>query len=209
MRDEFVTPTILGHSERFSGYVWDVVTETVDLGGAGGVVTRDFVKHPGAVSVVALNDREEVLLLRQYRHPVRGHLWEVPAGLLDKPGEPGQVVAARELAEEADLAADRWDLLTEWFTTPGGNDEALRVYLARDLRRVEHEFIREGEEAEMIARWFPLDTVVDAIMAGQVRNPSTIVGVLAAHTARGRNFENLLPAELEWPAHPANRASGK
>jgi ADP-ribose pyrophosphatase len=176
------------------GMVWDVVSETVDLGAAG-TVTREFVRHPGAVSVIALDDDDRVLLLRQYRHPVRAELLEPPAGLLDVPGEPPLAAARRELAEEADLVAGAWWLLTEYLSSPGGSDEALHVFLARDLSPVpdEERHVREAEEADMTAVWVPLDDAVTAVLGGRLRSPSTVIGVLAAHAARSRGWTDLRP----------------
>jgi ADP-ribose pyrophosphatase len=127
--------------------IWDVVKEKVDLGEAG-VVEREYVRHTGAVCVLALDDADRVLLLRQYRHPVRRELWEPPAGLLDIHGEDPLRTAQRELAEEADLVAGRWAVLLDWYTSPGGMDEALRCYLARDLVEVPagERHAREAEE---------------------------------------------------------------
>lgn len=177
------------------GMVWDVVSETVDLGAAG-TVTREFVRHPGAVSVIALDDDDRVLLLRQYRHPVRAELLEPPAGLLDVPGEPPLAAARRELAEEADLVAGAWWLLTEYLSSPGGSDEALHVFLARDLSPVpdDERHVREAEEADMTAVWVPLDDAVTAVLGGRLRSPSTVIGVLAAHAARSRGWTDLRPA---------------
>ncbi|NLE71939.1 MAG: NUDIX hydrolase [Actinomycetales bacterium] len=176
------------------GMVWDVVSETVDLGAAG-TVTREFVRHPGAVSVIALDDDDRVLLLRQYRHPVRAELLEPPAGLLDVPGEPPLAAARRELAEEADLVAGAWWLLTEYLSSPGGSDEALHVFLARDLSPVpdDERHVREAEEADMTAVWVPLDDAVTAVLGGRLRSPSTVIGVLAAHAARSRGWTDLRP----------------
>jgi ADP-ribose pyrophosphatase len=188
------------------GMVWDVVRETVDLGDAG-EVTREFVRHPGAVSVVALDDRDRVALVQQYRHPVRALEWEVPAGLLDVDGEDPWVAAARELHEEADLRADEWHVLVDYFSSPGGMDEALRVYLARGLSHVpeddRHE--REGEELGMPVRWVDLDEAHDAVLAGRVHNPSAVIGVLAAHAARQRGWGTLRPHDAPWPEHPTQR----
>ncbi len=183
------------HAETvLDGMVWDVVRETVDLGEAG-TVRREFVRHPGAVAVVALGDDDRVLLLRQYRHPVRSELWEPPAGLLDVPGEDLREAAARELAEEADLVAGSWWVLLDYLTTPGGSDEAIRVFLARDLSPVpddeRHE--REGEERDMELRWVPLDEAVAAVQAGAIRNPSAVNGVLAAAVARAGGWTGLRP----------------
>lgn len=182
------------------GRVFDLRADDVDLG-EGGRVTREYLDHPGAVAVVALDDDDRVLLLRQYRHPVRRELWEPPAGLLDVEGEDARDAAARELAEEADLRAGRWDVLVDYYTSPGGSNEALRVFLARDLSPVpeyeRHE--REAEERDMEARWVPLDDAVAAVLAGQVHNPSAVVGILAAATSRAGGWASLRPADAPWP----------
>ena len=180
--------------------IFDLRSESVDLG-EGGVVTREFVDHPGAVAIVVLDEDERVLLLHQYRHPVRRELWEPPAGLLDVDGEDAQAAAARELLEEADLRAARWDVLADYYTSPGGSNEALRVFLARDLSPVpeaeRHE--REAEELGMGLRWVPLDEAVSAVLAGDLHNPSAVVGILAAAAARATGWSALRPADSPWP----------
>ena len=183
----------------FEGMVWDVVQERVDLGAAG-EVTRQFVRHPGAVAVVALDDDERVCLIQQYRHPVRTLEWEVPAGLLDVEAEPPWVAAARELHEEADLRAGRWDVLADYFSSPGGLDEALRVYLARDCAEVPEaqRHVRDGEEHGMPVRWVPLDEAESAVLTGRLHNPSAVVGVLAACAARRRGWSTLRPVDAPW-----------
>jgi 8-oxo-dGTP pyrophosphatase MutT (NUDIX family) len=189
-----------------AGAVWEVRRETVDLGEAGEVV-REYVDHPGAVAVLALRqDRgsDEILLIQQYRHPVRAHEWELPAGLLDVDGEAPWVAAARELAEEADLRAGRWDLLADYVASPGGMNEALRVYLARDLSDVPEaeRFDREHEEAGMPVRWVRLEDAVDAVLAGRMRNATVVIGVLSALVARDRGWATLRPVDEPWAAHP-------
>jgi ADP-ribose pyrophosphatase len=181
------------------GLVWNVVRDTVDLG-PGGVVRREYLRHPGAVAVLALDPQDRVALVHQYRHPVRELLWELPAGLLDVAGEIPLEAARRELAEEADLRAGRWDVLVDWFNSPGGMDEALRVYLARDLSPVpeDQRHVREAEECGMPVRWATLDQARDAILAGRVRNPSAVVGVLAACAARETGWTTLRPAGTPW-----------
>ena len=189
------------------GMVWDVVAEEIDLAGDGetsALVRREFIRHPGAVAVVALDDKERVLLQRQYRHPVRRELWEPPAGLLDVDGEDARDAAARELAEEADLVAGRWDVLADYFTSPGGSDEALRIFLARDLSQVpvHARFEREDEERDMVARWVPLADAVRLVLGGGVHNPSAVVGILAASAARAAGWSTLRPADTPWPERP-------
>ncbi|QOR72226.1 NUDIX hydrolase [Ruania alkalisoli] len=199
VHDERVDLPTSSTEELHTGYVMDLVAESVSLG-AGGTVRREFVRHPGAVAVVALDDAERVALLRQYRHPVRAHLWEVPAGLLDVPGEPLQHAAARELTEEADLRAATWHTLVDFFTTPGGSDERIRIFLARDLSVVPEadRYQREAEEIGMELAWVPLADAVAAALAGRIHNPSTVTGVLAAQAARDGGWSALRPADTPW-----------
>ena len=164
-------------------------------------VVRQYTRHPGAVAVVAMRGEEgaeEILLLRQYRHPVNASLWEIPAGLLDIPGEDSRVAAERELAEEADLKAARWDVLVDFFTSPGGSTEPLRVFLARDLETTETSFEREDEEATMEYAWVSLSDALDWVLAGRLHNPSTVIGILSAHAARGRGWEGLREPGAPW-----------
>ncbi len=206
LRDTVGSKPVRASGTSFVGKIWDVVSEDVDLGAAG-VVTREFIRHPGAVGVLALDDEGRVPLVHQYRHPVGMSMWELPAGLLDVPGEPPQLAAARELAEEADLRAGRWDLLLDWMLSPGGTSEAFRLFLARELSPVpeaqRHE--RSDEELDMPTRWFDLDEVHAAVLDGRLHNPSLVVGVLAAHAARAQGWATLRPADAPWPEHPSYR----
>ena len=208
--DRLEPAPVLATETVFTGRVWDVVRDTVDLdaGAAGsGRVVREYQRHPGAVGVVALDEQGRVLLLSQYRHPVRHVLWELPAGLLDVEGEPPALAAARELAEEADLRAGTWHVLLDWFNSPGGSDEAFRLFLARDLSPVpaaeRHE--RAEEEAGMVATWLPLEAARDAVLAGDLHNPSAVTGLLAAWAAQQIGWASLRPADAPWPGHRAYR----
>lgn len=179
----------------FSGAVWDVVRDVVDLGAAG-EVTREFIRHPGAVAVVALDEDERIVLLHQYRHPTGTVEWEIPAGLRDVDGEAPVLTAARELAEEADLTADTWHHLVEVATTPGSSTELITVFLARGLHPVPeaHRHSREGEELDMAVERFPLTDVRAAVLGGRVRNATLAVAVLAACAARDEGWSSLRPA---------------
>lgn len=191
LRDRPAPRPVLQHTLLHRGRVWDLVADTVDLGASQ--VVREYLDHPGAVAVIAMDEQDRVVLVRQYRHPVRAELWEPPAGLRDVDGEPAHLTAARELEEEADLRAGTWHLLTEFFSTPGGCDERITVYLARDLTEVPaaERFRREDEEAEMVVVRVPLDEAVEAVLAGRVHSPTTVVGVLAAAAARDRGWSTL------------------
>ena len=192
---------VLGSEEHFAGYVIKVRTDRVAMpDGNGGqeAVTRDVVSHPGAVGVVALDDQDRVLLIRQYRHPVGYQLWEVPAGLRDKAGEPTWVNAERELAEEAGYQASEWHLLLDYLSSPGMTDERIRVFLARGLSPVpdgELDFDRVHEEADMPVEWVPLDEAVAKVLAGDIHNGLAVTGILAVHAARAAGFQTLRPAD--------------
>jgi ADP-ribose pyrophosphatase len=197
----------------FEGLKWDVVADDVVLDGTGSH-RREYVRHPGAVSVLALDGdagAERVLLIRQYRHPVRMDLWELPAGLLDEPGEDPAVAAARELAEEADLEAADYRVLVDYLPSPGGSDEAHRVYLARGLRPVppDRRHARTEEEAGIVPAWVPLDEAVQAVLTGRVHNVGAVAGILAASAARSSRWVTLRPADTPWPEHPGRRPGGR
>jgi len=164
------------------GKIWDVVLEEFEYGGA--VLAREFMDHPGAVAVLAMDDEQRVLLIRQYRHPIRTRDWELPAGLLDLEGEDPLEAAKRELAEEADLEADEWSDLAEFYTSPGGSNELLRVYLAKGLRATPA-FARFAEEQDIELRWVELDEAVEAVLGGRLRNSILTIAVLTAHARRG------------------------
>jgi ADP-ribose pyrophosphatase len=182
----------------FEGRIISVRKDVVSMPGQT-TSQRDVVVHPGAVGVVALDDEDRVLLVTQYRHPVRRRLEELPAGLLDKPGEPALQAAQRELMEEAGFAAQTWDVLVDTLTSPGMSDEAIRVFLARDVREVQRD-VQEHEEADMTSDWVPLDEAVRWAFDGRLENAMAVVGVLAADRARRDGFTGLRPADATWPA---------
>lgn len=185
----------------WNGRIVDMIKDHVIVVEGQEPVVREYTRHPGAVAVVVLrgeSGEEEILLERQYRHPVQASLWEIPAGLLDIPGEDPRIAAERELAEEADLVAKRWDVLVDYFTSPGGSTEPLRIFLARDLRAADEVFDREDEEATMEYAWVRLDDALTMVLDGRLHNPSAVIGVLATHAARGRGWSGLRPADAPW-----------
>jgi ADP-ribose pyrophosphatase len=180
-----------------------LVSDEIALPGGDSSV-RDYVVHPGAVAVAALDDDDRLVFVRQYRHPVRADLWELPAGLLDVAGEPALESARRELWEEADLRAAEWHVLADLLTSPGGSDEAIRVYLARGLTAVPaaERHTREAEEAVMTVSRVDLDAAVGMVFDGRVQNATCAAGVLAAARARENGFAGLRPADAPWGARP-------
>jgi 8-oxo-dGTP pyrophosphatase MutT (NUDIX family) len=157
-------------------------------------VGREVIEHPGAVGILAMDEAGQVLLIRQYRHPVGRQLWEIPAGLRDVPGEPPLATAQRELLEEAGYVAADWQVLADFFTSPGITSERLRVYLARGLTSVpdaERQYVPNHEEAHLTIEWAPLDVVVSRILAGNLHNGVMMIGVLAAFAASQDGFATL------------------
>ena len=176
---------VLGSETVYEGPIISLHRDTVAMPG-GGESTRDVVRHIGAVAVVALDDQANVVLLRQYRHPVGRYLWELPAGLRDADGEPPLETAKRELAEEAQLAAQRWSLLTTHYSSPGFCDEMVLVYLAEELGNVSRPegFTVEHEELDLTVERVPLADAVQRVFDGDIRNAAAVVGLLAAAQAR-------------------------
>jgi 8-oxo-dGDP phosphatase len=191
---------VLSTEVAFQGKVIAVHRDQVSMPG-GTTSQRDVVVHPGAVAVVALGE-QGVLLVNQYRHPVRRHLDELPAGLLDKDGESALAGAQRELAEEAGLAAQTWHVLADVLSSVGMTDEAVRLYLARDVSEVARE-VQEHEEVELTTAWVPLEEAVRRVLAGELENALAVIGVLAADRAVRQGFQGLRPADAPWPAGKA------
>ena len=204
VRDRPESYEVVESTRRFTGRVWNVRSDTVRIPG-GAEVVRDLVEHPGAVGVIAVDAAGRVLLVQQYRHPVGHKLWEPPAGLLDDEaaGERAVETAVRELYEETGYRARDWRVLVDFFNSPGGTSEALRVFLARGVERTttddRHE--REHEEADMPIAWVPLDDAVDKVLRGELHNPVAVIGVLAAAVVRSRpgGYDALRPADSAWP----------
>ena len=203
LADEPAEVRIIDSELLLTGRVWDIRRDRFEFGGSE--LVRDYLDHTGAVAVLALDDADRVLLIKQYRHPIAHRDWEIPAGLMDAPGEPGLATAKRELAEEADLQAEQWNLLLDVFLSPGGTSEAMRIFLARGLSKAAHTYVRSEEEAELVPRWVPLDDVVEAVLAGRVQNAVTANAVLAAAAARARDWSSLRDPELPWTARESSR----
>lgn len=181
--DEPRTIAVASRETVYDGAIWDVVRETFEYNGV--VLSRDFVDHTGAVGVVALNESNEVMMIRQYRHAIRTTNWEIPAGLLDIPGEDPVECGKRELAEEADLEADTWEFLMTLNTTPGGSNELIHIFLATDLHELTHDYVRNGEEADLEKRFVPIVDVVFGILQGSIRNQIAVTAILAAYVRQG------------------------
>lgn len=194
---EFVTRS---SRTEYTGAILALRIDEVEMPG-GRTARREVVEHHGAVAVVARDDEGRIAMVRQYRHPIGRRLLELPAGLLDGgPQESPLSAAQRELAEEADLAADRWRVLVDVVVSPGFTDEALRVYLAESLHQL-HPADREDEEADLVLEWVPLADAVRMCLSGEIVNATAVSGVLAAAAADASGTE-LRATDAPWRDEP-------
>ncbi|NMH91174.1 NUDIX hydrolase [Pseudonocardia bannensis] len=180
-------------------------SDEVEMPG-GRVATREILEHPGAVAIAALDDDDRIMMIHQYRHAVGRRLWELPAGLLDVDGEDPAVTAARELAEEAGLAARDWSVLLDVVPSPGFSDESVRVYLARGITEVGRPPLADDEEADLALRWVSLPVAVGMVFDGTVVNGVTVAAVLAVHAAV-EGGARPRPVDAEWPDRPTRFAA--
>jgi 8-oxo-dGDP phosphatase len=188
---------VVSSAERYRGKIINVRSDTI-RSPDGNTAEREVVEHPGAVGVLALDESRRVLMIRQYRHPVGRLLWELPAGLRDVAGEPVLQTARRELLEETGYRAAHWDVLVDYFSSPGIITERLRVFLARGLELVpeaERDFVPENEEAHLLVDWVPLEEAVSLVLAGELHNSVAVMGILAVHTASADGFGSLRAAD--------------
>ena len=185
---------VVGDPRYVHGALVTLRTDQVQMPG-GDLAERDVVEHPGAVAIVALDDDDQVLLIRHYRHPVGHLLWEIPAGLRDVPGEHPRATAERELLEEAGYRASDWHGLADFFSSPGIITERLQIFLARGLTRVPESerggHVPQHEEAHLLVRWVPLHQAVRLFLAGDLHNGVTAVGILSAYAVQQGGFAAL------------------
>lgn len=178
LRDEAANWPVVESEEVFdNGYIRLTVDHITDPSGA--ILKRSVVRPHGAVGVLAIDDQDRVVLIRQFRQPVGKRLVELPAGMLDVPGEDPLDAAKRELAEEVELEASTWEVLLRLHSSPGYSSEAWTVYVARDLRTVATDFERLGEEADMDVIRAPIEQALAAALSGDITDAMTVAALLA------------------------------
>ena len=184
----------------YQGSVMALRSDRVVMPG-GRVAVREIVEHPGAVAIAALDADDRLMMIHQYRHAVRRRLWELPAGLLDVAGEDPATTAARELAEEAGLAATDWSVLLDVVPSPGFSDESVRVYLARGITEVGRPDLGDDEEADLAVRWVSLPVAVRMVLGGTIVNGVTAAAILAVHAVQA-GAAPPRPVDAPWPDRP-------
>lgn len=159
-----------------SGRLIQLSKDTVALPN-GNEVELDIVHHPGGAVVVALSDKQEICLLRQFRHAAGGAIWELPAGCIDREDATPITTARRELEEEAGVVAEDWRELGAIYTSPGFCDELLYLYLARDLRETR---TAHGKDELIEVHWLSVDKVLRMALDNQIQDAKTVAGLFKA-----------------------------
>lgn len=153
--------------------------------------TRDIAGHPGAVAVVAIDDQDRVLLVRQWRHATGGPLLEIPAGTLDR-GPDGAIedhaaAAARELEEETGSRAGTWRYLGGFYTAPGFTSELMHLYLATGLTSAHEGGLQPDDDERLELRAIPFAEAVAMAERGELRDAKSIIGILWVARLRERS----------------------
>jgi ADP-ribose pyrophosphatase len=185
---------VAGTEEHFRNWLVSVRTDKVVMPDSQ-QAERTVITHIGAVAVLALDERDRVLMIRQYRHPVARQLWEIPAGLRDVTGEALADTARRELLEETGHVAREWHVLLDSYSSPGIITERMRIFLARGLEAADSGYQRQGEEKFLRTAWVPLAEAAAAALAGKLHNGATVQGVLAGYIASSSGFSGLRGAD--------------
>jgi ADP-ribose pyrophosphatase len=150
------------------------VTEDHVVDPDGFEIRRAIVQHAGSAVMMAVDDRKRILLVRQYRLPARGYLWELPAGRLD-PGETPLQAARRELIEETGYRAKHWKKLITFYPSPGYVAERMTILLATGLTAGA---ARPMEDERIETRWFTQKEIEQGIRSGKIVDGKTMLGYL-------------------------------
>jgi 8-oxo-dGDP phosphatase len=190
----------IGSETIYVGSIFALRVDDVRMPG-GNIAKREVVENFGAVAVLAIDEENNIALVYQYRQPLGRRLWELPAGLLDLGGEAPQVAAARELAEEAGLAAKAWRVLVDLDTAPGFSDESVRIYRATVLSEADRPDAHD-EEADLQVKWVPLVEAVRMVFDGEIVNSIAVAGILAAYAMP--NTDALRSVDAPWTDRPTS-----
>lgn len=179
--DDRLRETVIGTRTVHRGYYLDVRVDEV-LTPAGRRTTRDIVDHPGAVAIVALDDAERVLMVRQFRLAAGRTLLEIPAGTLDRAAdgslEDPDLAARRELEEETGVRAGRWEHLGAFWTAPGFATELMHLYLARGLVPADEERLGPDTDEHLELEHIPWREAIAMVERGEIADAKSLVGIL-------------------------------
>ncbi|WP_106396177.1 NUDIX hydrolase [Enterococcus timonensis] len=160
----------------FKGKMIDLYLDTVALP-AGGTATRELVFHPGAVAIVAINDEDRIILVKQFRKPVEQILLEIPAGKIDdRDHDSPEETALRELEEETGFTTDHLELVSAGFMSPGFSNERLWIYFTDRLQKVEHPRPQDDDEVLAVST-YSLEEILELMAAGEIVDAKTVIGL--------------------------------
>lgn len=163
----------------FEGRIIKVKVDRVEMPD-GSVATRELVEHPGGVGIVAITDKDEIILVEQYRKPLDKAIYEIPAGKLD-PGEHHRTYGIRELEEETGLSAKVFDYMGFIYPSPGFTDEITHVYLAKELTQGE---THPDDDEFLDVKKVPFDTALKMVMDGKINDAKSVFGILKYNMMR-------------------------
>ena len=158
----------------FNGKIIKVYCDEVELSD-GTRTERELVSHREAVAVLAVNAKQELLMVTQFRYPIGREMLELPAGLIDE-GEKPLETEKRELKEETGYEAEKWELLTSTYSSPGSHDEKIYIYLAGEFTHVSE--LRLDDNERLVFSIETIEVVLRRINAGEIQDGNTIIGVL-------------------------------
>ena len=190
---------VLGSELEYQGAILALRRDRVAMPG-GRTAEREVIEHHGAVAVVAIDDEDRIVLIEQYRHPLGRRLLELPAGLLDEPGEDPVDAVGRELTEETGLAAESCSVLVDVAASPGFTDETVRIFLAEGLSEVDRPEARD-EEADIELVRLSVEDALARVLSGEIVNASAVAGILAVAAVRSRSVP-MRPADAPWRDRP-------
>jgi ADP-ribose pyrophosphatase len=171
---------VVSHQRVYSGRVLDLDVDEIE--GPGGIrATREVVRHPGSIVVMAVDERDRLVLVRQYRYPVGAALWEIPAGRQD-PGESPEEGARRELEEEVGVRAAQWERLLSFYVSPGFCDEVMHLFRATELSAVPP---RPEPDEDIEVRWLTLTEAIAMADRSEVRDAKTLLALMLEERRRG------------------------
>lgn len=163
----------------FEGRIIKVKVDRVEMPD-GSAATRELVEHPGGVGIVAITDKDEIILVEQYRKPLDKAIYEIPAGKLD-PGEHHRTCGIRELEEETGLSAKVFDYMGFIYPSPGFTDEVTHVYLAKELTQGE---THPDDDEFLDVKKVPFDTALKMVMDGEINDAKSVFGILKYNMMR-------------------------
>ncbi len=164
----------ISRNNIYKGRIIDVFYDDVELSD-GSKTIREVVAHKEGSAIVAVNDKNEIILVKQFRYPVGKDVVELPAGLIDE-GETPLEAAKRELKEETGYIANEWIHLTSTYSSPGWQDEKVHIFAAKDLKHVSDQEL-DGDE-ELIFYKEPFDDILQKVNSGEIIDGKTIIGVM-------------------------------